>query len=445
MRSLIFGIIILGISISTAYISAQEIEPDCVTITLEQAIEIAMENNDEINALRCEVRASDASLRKARANYLFNLSATGEMSQMDTFPDGEPVPPESPLYGMDFSPSGDITNSVSFTFVQPISTFGLIPASIRAAKGGRNAKLEALKLKEQDIALSVIESFYGIFLAERSVNIKKDEVNRSELALNHAKQKFDVGQTAKFDVIRSEVDLAQAKESLVGAKKNSEAALLMFQRLLGSDKICHPRFPENLDIQEWEIPLDKCLELAFNSRPDLKQLEAGIAAQDALVSINRLRPSLNFIANLKYADQGTSTSGKNSWAWFVQFDLPLFDSGRARHAVDEARGNRDALISTKKDISALVRLDVQTTFLALNESRARIESSTKIFEQAQEALHMAEVGYKEGVVTYLDLISTRNQFTSAELNKLVALTDYHIAYSRMMKAIGQMPYHSRSE
>ncbi|MCD6218104.1 TolC family protein [bacterium] len=440
MKNILFGIIILGICISTAYISAQEIEPDCATITLEQAIEIAMENNDEINALRCEVRASEAVLKNARANYMPNLSATGEMSQMDTFPDPETAPPESPLYGMDFSPSSDITNSVSFTFVQPISTFGLIPASIRAAKGGRNAKKEELKLKEQDIALSVIESFYGVFLSERSVIIKKDEVHRSELALNHAKQKFDVGQTAKFDVIRSEVDLAQARESLVGAKKNSEAALLMFQRLLGSDKICHPEFPENLDIPEWNIPLDKCIELAFDSRPDLKQLEAGVAAQNALVVINKLRPNLNFIANLKYADQGSAFGGKNSWAWFVKFELPLFDGGRAKHAVDEARGNRDALKSTMEDISALVRLDVQTTFLALNESRARIESSTKIFEQAQEALHMAEVGYKEGVITYLDLISTRNQFTSAELNKLVALTDYHIAYSRMMKSIGQMPY-----
>ncbi|MBU1023031.1 TolC family protein [bacterium] len=434
MRVLTISLVLIWGLVFSSAVNA-DVDSGRESINLDEAIRLALDNNDEINALRNEVKSARASVRKARANYMFNLSATGEISRLDTFPD--PSTEGSPFEGIEFT-SSDITKSLTFNFVQPISTFGLIPASIRAAKGNLISKDGKLKQKEQEIALSVIESFYAVFLTDRSVAIQIDEVGRNKLALEHAEKRFKAGKSPGFDVIRSEVDLAQAEEKLVTSRKNAESSLLMFQRLLGTTEKYYPEFISCLDVPSWDISIEDCVEKALVSRPDIQQLKAGIYAQNAVISLNRLRPGLNFIASLKYADESNSFTGKNSWAWFLKLNVPLFDS-RAKHAVNEARGTRDALESTLENIISLVEMEVKTNYLAIFEAKARIESSSKIYEQAKEALHMAEVGYREGVVTYLDLVSTRNQSTSAELNKLKALTDYHIALARMMKSIGSMP------
>ena len=397
-----------------------------------------MQNNAEIESLRHKVNAKESAHKKAKAGYMFNLSASGEVSQIDSFPE-EQIDPTSPFAGFDIGPVEDVSSSVSITLYQPISSFGLIPATVKAAKQDFDSANHELKLKTQEITLAVIESFYGVYLADRAVEIQNDEVGRSKLALQYAQKKFEVGQSPKFDVIRSEVALAVANENFVIARKNANAALLSFQRLMGRENSFKPQFTEELEIHEWNTSLDDCITEALEKRPELKQLQAGIIAQDALVAINRLRPSLNLVGNLSYSDTSSSFSGQNSLSWFLTLDIPLFDGGRSRNAVNEAKATRESLKSTLDDIIALTPLEVQTNFIALEEANLRVESSSKIYEQAFEALHMAEVGYKAGVTNYLDLVSTRNQFTQAELNKLKALTDYQISYATLLKSIGRDP------
>ena len=114
----------------------------------------------------------------------------------------------------------------------------------------------------------------------------------------------------------------------------------------------------------------------------------------------------------------------------------MFDSGASRARVRQAKQTREKLAETEAQLRDGITLQVGEAYLSMNEANARRSSTAAILAEAEEAVRMAETGYKEGVTTNLDVIDAQNGLSMARLNNAQAKFDYEVAKARLLNAVG---------
>jgi outer membrane protein TolC len=188
-----------------------------------------------------------------------------------------------------------------------------------------------------------------------------------------------------------------------------------------------------------ELPgftLEDARQFAISNRTDLRNLELAVELAQVGIDTQRNRPSLLFQGNYSQADRAQGFGDRESWSLMLNLSYTLFDSGRAETAADEARARRDALAVQLDDVRTLVELEVEAAYRELTNSLERIEVARATLETASEALRIAELGYAEGVIIYIDYKDADLGLRQAETLHLQAVYQYLIARSALRSALG---------
>ncbi|MCX6645691.1 MAG: TolC family protein [bacterium] len=288
----------------------------------------------------------------------------------------------------------------------------------------------------------VSEAYYNAALAMELVEIAQGSVDTSEERLRISNVRFDAGDAARFDVLRSEVSLATAQEGLIQAETTAELALSALTQKLGLDPgtaivITPPDIEDSVfnppNFNTWDAS-----SLAMANRKDLLALVAAVNLLDRTADMQHNRPKLILQGNFSYADRTSGfSSNRESWSVFLNLSYNLFNGGRTDSAVDQADANRNALNAKLEETRSLVLLEVESTMMEIANAFQRIEVTSATLASAQEALRMAELGYSEGVVTYIDYLDSDLGLRQAETLNLQAVYAYMIADAKFRAAIGQ--------
>ncbi len=482
--------VILGILIIVFYFSCCISEEKTVVITIENAIEIALENNRELIEAKQNLPASLNRLRKAKSAKGFTLKLQGQYSiteeginftSIDPTPnfvmltDGNQNPvnliniqtnqpltlinPQTgqpflnPQTGQPFTnlitapawPPKTITASFAdkeqknlvLNISQPLYTFGKISGGVKISQLGYESDILNVEKIKQKVILEVKKAYYYRLLAEEGVKVSEEALKQAEAHLKASKDKFESGASPKFDVIRAEVEVASAKEKLITAKKGLELAKKALNNVIGMplNKEYEVMFSKSPDIIQ-DLSLEKCLNTAIEKRIELKQIELGIKQATIGAKIASLRPSFVFQANYGLVGTGSMFAKENVWTAMIMGEIPIYDNGSAHFQVAEAKANVEKLKTTREKALEGIKLQVENEFLSLKEAEERVKTSTAIEKMAKEAVRMAELGYKEGVTSNIDLIDAQTSLTGAEMNKAKAIFDFEIAKANLANAIG---------
>jgi outer membrane protein TolC len=422
------------------FIEQGDIEPPLL-LYLDRAIDLALENNHEIEQLEFQLESAMAQLNGARRQYLpsldFSLSSriSGPASSMN-------IPlSETQSLNFDFSTT-DIINTGTLTLTQPVYMFGSIELANEIARFNVEQANLQLERARETLRRDVSEAYYHTALAMELVDIAQGSVETSEERLRISNVRFDAGDATRFDVLRSEVSLATAQEGLIQAETTSDLALSALEQKLGIDLGTYIIFPltdiENRVFHLPELTLEEAQYLAMANRKDLLALVAAVNLLDRTADMQRNRPKLILQGNFSYADRTSGfSSNRESWSVFLNLSYNLFNGGRTDSAVDEAEANRDALNAKLEETRTLVLLEVESTMMEIANAFQRIEVTSATLESAREALRMAEIGYSEGVVTYIDYLDADQGLRQAETLHLQAVYAYMIADAKFRAAIGE--------
>jgi len=448
-----------------ASVSAFALEETVITrdenlVTLDRAIEIAGMNNSEIKQAAAEVRISEAKLAKARGQGGFAFNLTGNyvrtvggsevsipMHYHDTvglvnatsattfqpltyFPvSGKPVT-------MDIAVSSNEQEGVSFVAKKPIWTFGKIQNNVRLNKAGVLSSGLAEKSTRLSVALKVKQAYYQYLLATEFQKVAQDTYDQAKAHYDAAKARFDVGASPKFDLIRADVDVASAAEDLVTAKKGVNLARMALNNAMGIDVNAQTRVIRPTSSGDISLQTDQLVTIALGKRPDLKQLLVGQRQAQIGANLARLLPTIAFQGTYAFLNTGSAFSQQDTWQLVLAADVPLFDSGVAHADVSQAKRTLEKLKQTEVQARDGISLQVNEAFLGMKESGARKETSAAILAQAEEAVRMAEAGYKEGVTTNLDVIDAQHGLNGARLNNAQAWFDFELAKAKLLNAVG---------
>jgi outer membrane protein len=413
-----------------------------LVLTLEESIRLALERNPFFLANQEKINEASASLREAVARFFPTLNAQGTHTldeklftlEFPSFIPGQPAQRVRVDFTRDYQ--------MGFSFSVPLFTGGKLVSGFKQAEYNLRATEESVRQAKLDTIYNVKRAFYGYLLAQKFVEVAKEAVDLAAKHLENVRHLYEVGLASRFDLLRSEVQLANLKPQLLRAQNQVELAAINLKTLLGIDLAQEIELQGELTFKPFEVEEKELLEQALAWRPELSGLRYQRQMAGELVKLARsadlptiaVGGSYNFWANYLNFKKG-------NWQSYYSFNLvlsvPIFNGFSSSAQVAKAKAMERSLELTEKGMVDLIRAEIKQAWLNLKQAQETLLSQEKNLEQAQESVRLAELNYNEGLATFLDVSSAQVALTQARTNYSQALFDYAMAVAQLEKAVGK--------
>ncbi|MGK7877896.1 MAG: TolC family protein [Xenococcaceae cyanobacterium] len=424
-------------------VEVETVEP----ITLEQAIELALRNNKDLQTARLTLERSRAELREAESAKFPTLDASVEFSRLDS-----PRQQTSNIISTQTIGVRNLTGGIEDTTVDgtlelnyDVYTGGRRGADIRRAKRElRRQELEVEVISEQT-RFDATDDYYNLQNADAQVAIEQAAVEDATQSLRDAQLLEQAGLGTRFDVLQAEVDLANAEQALTQAIADQRTARRQLVETLSLAQNVELTAVDAIEeAGNWDLPLDKSIVLAYKNRAELEQflLDREINEQQRTIELSETRPQVQFFANYQFFEDFEDTVGiQDGYELGARIQWRFFDGGRALARADQATKEIDIAETNFANQRNEVRLEVETAYFNLISNKDNIGTAEKAVETATERLRLARLRFQAGVGTQTEVIDAQRDLTEARGNFLQAIIGYNQSLNAIQRAVSNLPDH----
>lgn len=418
---------------------------ETVELNLQEAMERAFNTNPAISIAGYNVQSAKAGLDAARSSHLLSITANHQSQrggadeervsrQMVINPTTQNVEFVNIPVGKQIGNSH--SNSVTATL--PIYTGGKIRGTVRQAKANYMAVVEGKQKAYNDMRATVTTGYCDLLQAGNMQQLGRESVQRLEDHLKNVKAQYDVGVVAKADVLRSQVELSNAQQSLIQAENAYQVAEANLNRIVGLPMDTTLKLDNILTYSEYTEDMAYCLDYASKYRPELEQARQGVEAAKGALMVARSghMPQIGASATQSWSDSEWPGDENGEWGVGVSVSLNVFDSGVTWSKINGAKADLAAAEETYRDTVTAVDLDVRNSYLSMREAEKRIQTTQTAVSLAEEDYRIAQVRYMAGVGTNTDVLDAQVALTQAKTNYLQAMYDYNTSKIELENAIG---------
>jgi len=430
---IILSLMITAISLRPAHAG----EEGAKMYTLEQGIKDALENNWSVKAKKEKVSESEFAEKEAKAGFYPEFSTSYSYTRLYKVTTVK-------LSGMEVE-MGDHNNyQWDAAVTQPIFTGYALTSAHELAKLGIDQSKAAIELEKLDLALSIKEAYFNILKADKAVGVAKSAVDSLEAHLAVAKNFYDVGMIPVNDMLKAEVELANAQHTYIKAQNDARLARVSFNVLL-SRSVDDSYEIEDILIYTPESPdFNACLEKALKGRPEIKSIELSDSQIDQQIRLAKSSyyPNAAFTAKYIKAGDTPDVSGSayqmaNQWQATVGLSWTFWDWDKSKSSVRQVESQKKQLAQTRKTIEDGIRLELKSAILGLKEAEEKIPTAKKAVDQAEENLRVSEERYKAQVTTSTEVLDAQSLLSQARMNYYSALYDHNLAKAGLLRAVGE--------
>lgn len=338
------------------------------------------------------------------------------------------------------------TSSAQFTATQTIFNRDVLLASSTASKVRIQSQQNTLKSKI-DITVAVTKAFYDLLATSQQIKVNEESVVRLQRSLKDAYSRYTSGVADKTDYKRATILLGNAQAAL---KTNRE--LLTFKEEYLRSLMGYP-LGRDLPIQydtlqmENEVAIDTLQEINFASHIDYKILYTQKELQHANVKYSywAFLPSLNAFGayNINYQNNTLSELYNRNFPYsYVGATLafPIFQGGKRTAKVQEQKLASQRLDQSLNNLENNLNAEYTRALAAYKSNLANYNVQKENVALAKEVYDVIQLQYRNGVRTYLDVITAETDLRTTRINYYNAL--YQILASKMdvLRALGQINY-----
>jgi len=418
-------------------------------LTLQQAVNIALEKNPERKAALAETKAASADVREARSFLLphVTFSETATRGNDPVYAFGSKLR-QRRFTTADFAlnvlntpaPLGNFATRFGGTW-NLFDSFGSWRAVSRAerVKDGVSHQLERT---DQDIIFRVVDSYYGVLLAKKQLEVAEQSMKTALAILDRSKDRFESGVVVESDLLSAQVRLAMRKQELIRAQNNLALARARLSTSIGIST--ENEFDPAEALAERNLPpttLEEAEKMAVKLRPDLKRVRSEEAAQQQSVSIvkSSFGPRVNAFAGWE-ADNPTFVAGGggNNWLAGIEVQFDLFDGGAKRARLAHERARQEKIAAVREMATDAVRLEVRRTYYELDSARQQVEVTRATIAASQESLRINQNRYDSGLSTITDLLASEDAARRTQEEYWEAVYHYHTGYANLELVSGSL-------
>jgi len=414
-------ILIIFILISPLILKAEE-----VSLTLDEAIAIALRDNRDVLLRAEDVKKAKEKIAEAQSSLFPTLTFTGGWT--DT----------RGIYTKDSSQT-----ATQATLKQYLYKGGKIINTIEQNKDKLAVSSALFDKTKLDVVLNVQKAFYTLLLAEEFTHLNKGIVDNTRQHLNSQEARYQDGQASESDILKIKESLSSVDEAYQASLNQVEASQELLRDLLYLSKDLQITPRAQFSYEPKDIAYDEGFLKAMQKRPEIRQYEAQEKADKKAIEITKAdnRPSI-YASWDYYSRSHVSATATRNWNDYnvlgLTFSWPIFDGWATKAKVEQAIIDLKATRLLKEKVTKDIALELKNAYLDLKNAIARLNSMQAEIEVYKNALSVIEKKYKAGIASSLDLDDVSLGYAVSLFNQKLADYDYILAKAGFDKATGGM-------
>ena len=394
-------------------------KPGGATISLDQAIELAIEHNHNLLAARTTIQQNEAE--ETTANLRPNPVLLGDSQFLPFF-----QPSQFSADYLDNSAQFDL--GVSYLFERGKKR----QHRLQAAKDTTAVSRSQVADNERTLTFNVASAFINVELAESTLMLAQEDLKSFQNAVDIAEARYKAGDIGEDDLLKVKLQLLQFQTDVSAAQLSRVQGLSDLRQQLGYESVSADYdVTGSFDYQPVKGNLDDFQAAALQNRPDLKAATLGVNAANSQLALQKANGKRDVTGQASY----THLAYSNDVSLFGQIQLPIFDRNqgeiaKAGFAVTQAE-------EQARFASGQVMTDVRDAFEGLR-SNDQIVSLYRsgYLDQAQQSRDISEYAYRHGAASLLDFLDAERSYRATQLSYRQALASYLLALEQLRQAVG---------
>ena len=409
------------------YVISGSVEKN-IDMTLENCIQLALGNNPQIAMAIDDALAADARIKQVWSNYFPTLSWQTGYTRIRQLQLSDAI---GETLEYDYYILGQIS------LQQMLYDFGVTQNQATVRRLDYEAYKKSFEATVNDVIYQTKDAYYNLLFAQENKRVAQDTVDKYQLFYNQAKAFYQSGMNPKVDVTIAETNLSNAKLNLIQADNSVNLAIAKLNNVMGLPYLEKYEVPERLQFKPINITFEQAIDIARESRPELKMAEIKVeeAHQTLKLAKKSFFPTISLEGQYQRGGRHINSNyGFNAGAYLT---FPAVNGMLIRNEIKEARYLYDKELANAKNTQNSIYLEIQNAFLTLEEKRSQLPVTILQVKQAKENYELSYGRYRVGEGSPTELKDAENIYEQAQLNYYTALYQYNSAKAQLEKAIGK--------
>jgi outer membrane protein len=405
-------------------------------LTLAEAIARSEKAQPSVVSAFGTVRNAGARQRSASGAFLPNLTLSG--SRNDNFSEGQQLDASTGQ----FVTNGSSTQTLGSTLSSSLDLFAGFrrTGEKRAASANRDAADASYLNTRLQQQLTTTNAFFDVLAAGQLVTVREASVVRAQEQLKVAVARLQAGRGIRPDSLRSLVNLGNAQVQLITARAQLSTAEANLGRLVGADGPVGAVEDSTLYAPLAAVDTVALQREALAGSPSVRSAEAQARSARAAITVAKAGyfPTLSLSGSASL-----NGSSRNSYTFLqsravgLALSFPIFNRFQREQGVVSSQVAADIADATAADARRLVLANLTAALAALEGARLRIAVTQTSVEAGREDLRVQEDRYRFGAGTIVDVLTSREALSQAEVDAVTARFDYVRARAQISALLGR--------
>jgi cobalt-zinc-cadmium efflux system outer membrane protein len=388
------------------------------SITLDEAIQMALQHNHNLLAARTTIQQSEAE--ETTANLRPNPSLFADWEYLPLNRSGQ-----NAQYLHD-STEGDL--GLSYLIERGKKR----QHRLQAAKDITAQTRSLVTDNERGLTFNTASLFVNVQLAESTLELADKDLKSFQKTVDLSQLRYDKGAISEDDYLKIKLQLLQFEADYQQAELAKVQALSDLRQLLGYESVS-PDYDVAgpFDYQPLKGNLEDFQLKALQNRPDLRAAQQGVTAATSQYELQRAIGKQDVTVQGNYSH----VNGINAASFYGSIPLPIFNRNqgeiaRTRFAITQAQ-------EQEKATNGQALTDVRDAYEGLRVSdRIVLLYRSGYLDVAQKDRDIAEYAYQRGAVSLLDFLDAERSYRATQLAYRQALASYLLALEQLRQAVG---------
>ena len=399
-----------------------------IDVNLDDCIRLALGNNPRIQSAMQDVFASDARVKQAWSNYFPQFSWQSGYSRIRQLQLSD-VFRENLIYN--YWVLGQISGS------QLLYDFGITQNQVSVRKIDNLAYRIILTGTINDVIYNVKDSYFNLQYTIAAKDVAEKNLKQHTMIYEQAKAFYYAGVKPKVDVTMAEVNLSNAKLSLIQADHTVKIAMAKLNNAIGIPYFTKYTLSDKLQYDNYKIEFSKIIEICEKSRPEFQLADVKVEQANQNLKLIRKIWFPQFYIQGQFEIGGRHPDSNYGYSWGGYLNFPTINGMLIKHELREAKA-----LYSKEQANAIntknkVYLEAQSAYYSLDEKRNKIPVALVGMKQAKDNYELSLNRYKVGVADPVELNNAQVQYFNSQLTYYKTMYEYNSAKANLEKAIGR--------
>ena len=417
-KTILIGLII---SLFFSFLPLHPEELRLMKTNLDEIVQIALEQNLQIQSAKKEWEAALQKIPQAKAlpDPMLSYAHFGQSVETRLGPQ---------------------RNKISLS--QQFPLFGKLGLRGEIALQGAGVFEQQYHTAKADVVLKVKEAYFSLYLIDRYIRISQEEKAVFRRLSEIATKKYETGQVGQQDALKAQLEISKVTEKLLAFRQVRNAIVAQLNFLLNREIDTPFGETEEFFVPERDVDLERLMGWARENRPELRRAQSVIQKNRESLKLAKKDNYPDFRIMLDYIDIGSGTTtqpkdGRNAWMASIGVNIPLW-----RKKLRAAEAEATIRIKASEDMYENMENETLSRIRALHfeveTAREQIDLyKYSLLPQAEQALKASEVGYLAGKVDFLNLLDSERMILTIRNGYFKIFSEFGKSLARLERLAGK--------